>query len=482
MDSCDRDIPFDPVKWVGAMGAKLLPGVFPEKGVLGEYFFSFGSAVIYDEKTGNSALTDINPGTIVIDKNLLSTGANLDPIALGSRNSTITHEGIHRYTALFFFLLQKAHGHQYCSYMCKRRTEYQEAHTNWTPVDIMEMHANKLPGYLMIQERFGKPHAEKLLESYGGERTIANMNRLIDDMAEYYHTTKTIARTRLLDFGFAEVKGIKQSANGMKIPAYLSTLAKDETYTIDESEAFREYKDNPRFRELLQTGRFIYVEGHYCLNDPTYVVQDQFGYYHLTHEARTNMSGCCLVFKTKYHATVSVIMNGVMRKGGGRGRKQLTYTRYDGKPATTDDGMALRAQIAKYMKESELITGDFNATTKSLMKSRGFTIEKLAAETGLSDETIKNMRNKPDRIFPIQEIVAVCIAMHLPYAISKEYLRVAPSKLLNTVDMWLYDYALNQWWDLPLRVVNRKLIEAGAAPLTNDVDGFDSDGRMIKEG
>ena len=482
MESCDKDVPFDPEEWIYAMGSTLLPGVFPDKGVQGEYFFSFGSTEIYNEKRSAGVMTDINPGTIIIDKDLFVADKSQDAITFGIRNSTIAHEGVHRYLARFFFMLQRTHGHQYCSYMCKRRTEAQDAHANWTPVDIMEMHANKLPGYLMIQQKFGKPHAEMLLESYGGERSIANMNRLVDDMAEYYHTTKTMARTRLLDFGFTEVKGIKQSANGARVPAYLSTLAKDESYTIDETEAIREYIENPRFRELLQTGRFVYVEGHYCLNDPAYVVKDQYGYYHLTHKARTNMVDCCLVFKIKYESAVSVIFNGVMRKGGGRGKKQLTYTRYDGKPVTTPEGLALRAQIAKELAESKKVCPDFNQMTKDLMKTYGFTITKLADEIGLSEETIKNMRTKPDRLFPIQEIIAICIAMHIPYMVSKEYIKVAPSKILNTEDMWLYEYALIHWSELPLRVVNRKLIEARALPLTNDVEGFDENGRMLKEG
>ena len=85
------------------------------------------------------------------------------------------------------------------------------------------------PRYLMIPEKHGKAHAERLLAYYGGLRNLANMRRLVDDMAEYYGTTKTMARSRLMDFGYNEVRGILRTANGNLVPSYLSTLSEHET-------------------------------------------------------------------------------------------------------------------------------------------------------------------------------------------------------------------------------------------------------------
>ena len=69
-----------------------------------------------------------------------------------------------------------------------------------------------------------------------------------------------------------------------------------------------------------------------------------------------------------------------------------------------------------------------------------------------------------------------CIALHLPPEISRRYISISPSKLLKTLDMKLYEYALTQWYLQPLPVVNRLLVEAGAQPLTNLVDGYDENG------
>ena len=68
--------------------------------------------------------------------------------------------------------------------MCKRFSDPAASHDRWTPVDIMEMHANKFPGYLMIEQTNGNDHARRLLAYYGGIRNLENMRRLIDEMAQ----------------------------------------------------------------------------------------------------------------------------------------------------------------------------------------------------------------------------------------------------------------------------------------------------------
>ena len=105
----------------------------------------------------------------------------------------------------------------------------------------------------------------------------------------------------------------------------------------------------------------------------------------------------------------------------------------------------------------------------------------LSEATGLSRETIKNMRNDPNRNFPIQEVVAVAIALHLPPDLSKEYFRRAPSNFLDTEEMYCYQYAANEWYKLPVAEVNRRLVEMGKKPLTNLVAGYDENGVKMED-
>lgn len=465
------------MEWISAMGKSVRYGVFPENGVQGEYFFGFGTADLIDPKTGVVKKgAEINPGAIIVNHEIIDTE--------GTRNTTITHEGAHCYLDYWYYMLQNTHGHQYCSYMCKRfgdrQENRQEQSGKWTPVEIMEVQANKLPGFLMIQDGPGRKRAAMLLESYGGERSVENMCRLVADMAEYYKTTKTVARTRLMDFGYTEVKGLLQTANGNLVPSYKSELPADETYTIDEVDGIREYVRNPEFRKIIDTGLYTYVEGHYCLDDPQFIRVDQFGFQHLTQYARGNMDKCCLAFKKVYQNTLIRVFNGIMRKGSGRGRQDFHYQRKDGSSPATEEGRKCRAAIMQQKADQAVVEKSFNQMTVDLMNSKGMNILPLAEATGLSRDTIKNMRNDPNRLFPIQEVVAVAIALHLDPEVSKEYIRRAPTNFLDTDEMYCYRYALNHWYKLSVAQVNRKLVEMEVPPLTNLVEGYDENGIEIE--
>ena len=471
-DSFGSDAPVDPARWVEEIPCRIREASFQECGVLGEYFFSFGSAELIDAESGKIRREDIDPGTIILNQELIRTR--------GIRNSTVAHEGTHAYLGRFFFLLQKTHGHGYCSYMSKRN-EFKKEYDCRSPFERMEIQANTLPRFLMIPELAGHKHAIELLSSYPGGPTLANMQRLVDDMAEYYGTTKRMARSRLIDFGFTEVSGLLQTANGNLLPSYLSTLQKGETYTISEKTAIEEYLKNPAFAEVINTGKYLYIpeNGCFCLKDDRFLFYDPFGKPHLRLYAREHMGECCLVFREEYSDTFVRLVNGVLQKGIGRGRKQIQYVGISGESPVTEEGLRLRKQIEQEIREAAAYEMNFNDMTVELMEKRGITVGKLAELTGLSEEIIKRMRNKSDIEYSIRYVTAVCIALHLPPSISASYIRVSPAKFQNTVEMKLYEYALNQWYLDDVPSVNRRLVEAGVQPLTALVDGYGEDGVKV---
>lgn len=244
--------------------------VFNDPDVAGEYYFWYEKANRVDMKTKEVRESYVNPGTVLVDWRIAS-----DRVL---RDKALGHEGAHYYLGYFFFMMQLPHGQNYSSYMSRKAQS--------GIFRTMEEQADRFPGHLMIRSGVGKAHAETLLASYGGNRSIENMSRLIEEMAAYYGTTKQVARERLLDFGYVEVRGLMRSANGVVVPGYLSDLKDDQTDTIDEEDGIREYVRNDAFRELIDTGEFIYAEGHYCLKKPEFIYFDWEDKPHLTDFAR----------------------------------------------------------------------------------------------------------------------------------------------------------------------------------------------------
>lgn len=193
------------------------------------------------------------------------------------------------------------------------------------------------------------------------------------------------------------------------------------------------------------------------------------------------MDECCLVFEQVYQSGITRVLNGIIRRSPAKSSQEKRYKKKDGSSPITEEGRKLRAQILSTATNGPFTDKSFNQLTVELMAWRKIDILPLAEATGLSRDTIKNMRNDPDRVFPIQEVVAVAIALHLAPEQSQEYIRQAPSNFRGTDEMRLYRYALKEWYKLPVAVVNRRLVEMGAHPLTKLVDGYDENGVEIGE-
>ena len=132
--------------------------------------------------------------------------------------------------------------------------------------------------------------------------------------------------------------------------------------------------------------------------------------------------------------------------------------------------------IAREYNVASLVYTSFNDMMVRLMDARGVSIRWLAEETGLSEETIKNMRNDAERQFSIGSIIAVCIGLQLAPEVSQQLIESSPAKFVHSEEMSAYRYVLNHCNTQKVRKVNRILVEAGYRPLTDAVDGYDENG------
>ena len=453
------------IDWIHSMGLGVYIGEFDEPDVMGEYFYGFGRARVYDPEDGKTKMEDIDPGTILLNRKTLDSR--------GKINSTACHEGIHYRLGTTYFLLQMMHGQPFSSYLCKQN-ENMGGITEWTPSQIMELHANKLPAYILIQEKPGKAKAKELFDSYGGERRIENMVRLVNDMAEYFGVTKTIARSRLFEFGYRDVGGVSQYIRGRYIAPYLNNLGKNQSYCIDEQSALQEYISNPLFRRIIDRGNYEYVNGHYCLRDSKYIGINSKGEKFLTIYAREHMAECCLVFECR-HEKMSVSLSGGAIRKTGVSSKKLVYTDKNGKSLVTAEGLATRKKVLQMMEERAIAEKSFNQMTVDLMTAKGITVEGLADKTGLSEQTIKNMRNDPNKNIGIEAVLAVSIAMNLTPETRELYIDKSPNKWRNTEDMSICRFLMGSCGSMSVADFNRKLLECGSAPLTPLIAGFNED-------
>lgn len=444
---------------IEALHLTLREGVFLDESVQGEYFFNHGCERILDPDLGSPTRYPIDPGTVIVS-------CAIENPAL--RASTIVHECVHHLLGTPFFLLQKTHGHKYCAYMRKTvspsRMDTNTVEDVVSPLDILEEQAEILPGYLMIPSIHGRAHAAALMHSYGSGPLEERLRWLIRDMAQYYGTTRGMACRRLVDFGYTEIVDLVRRSRY--------------TWRISEEDALQEFLLNPVFRSLLRQSVYLRVDGYYCRNERLYLVRDRDGTPHLSCYARQRLRECCLPFRRVSDDRARVPGAAVLKTLGHR-HVLAEFADCDGRVPLTAEGMAVRDRFERARRDEAELSLGFNAMTVKLMQDRGVTVEQLAERSGLSVSTVKNLRTDPDRVFPIEEIVAFCIALRLPPAVSRRYVERSPSKFLDSTDMQLYEFALLTYYDKPLSWVNRWLIGAGAPPLTSLIDGYDEDGHFL---
>ena len=136
--------------------------------------------------------------------------------------------------------------------------------------------------------------------------------------------------------------------------------------------------------------------------------------------------------------------------------------------------------IREEMNQAHQFVKPFGELLVQYMDQRKISVIDLAIEAGLSEETIKKMRNNNHVSFSIQTVVAVAIALHLPPQVSSQFIEASPAKFLDTEDMYVYRYLLQNNYQQSVAHVNRLCVEAGIQPLTTIVEGFDDQGVRLK--
>ena len=152
----------------------------------------------------------------------------------------------------------------------------------------MEWQANNLaPRILMPIETF-KTKVDELYQQYNYEDTplkLAVLTCIADDLAHFYGVSRQSALIRMTETGYPEAKSVLQAINEKEWHSYVSL-----------EDVFYEYSTNGDFRELIDSGRFRYVDGYVVINDEKYVTADETGKATLTEYTWDNLDECTLSF------------------------------------------------------------------------------------------------------------------------------------------------------------------------------------------
>lgn len=415
------------------MGLRVLDVRFADKTVMGQLYYNYGEAHLLDD-SGKTYAQIIRPGTILVNQDNCTTAA--------TRNSTIAHECCHMYLDRWFFLLQMMTGRKYTPYSSRRRENRRYHHKN-DALDWMELQCEKLPAYLLLERNDVIDYVEDRLKQCNWKKTPENIRAIVDGLAERYEVSYQMAKYRMIEFGYCEAGGIRNYVNDMVIPDHGCTWLwpANTTFTISAKDAALLAASDSEFERVICSGRYRYVEGHFCLNTDKYILRDYYGKPHLTVYARCHMEECCLGFTVggRYRRTEYAVSKVARNKTEPVTDKYRAAYRLVAEPGSSEyekENQAMVDDGLLWLEFYKNIPDDFAEMIKAIMKRKGITQENLSFELGVDRKALLNYLNQ-DRP-SVAHVVGICVALKVPYFISMEILGAAGIKLRSTAQDFLY--------------------------------------------
>ena len=378
----------------------------------------------------------------------------------GQERDAIFHECFHYVEHRLFFQLQQLHNTD-ISYLAKwKPVELKKDERS--PIEWIEWQAHigsqclQMPKRLLRKRISDELSDMQKLDRHMGFKLQAAGRKLAKEFNVYNYQL----RNRMIHVGFPAAKGALNFVEDDYITPFAFELGEchgSQTFVISPKEVADEYVRNEVFRELIDTGRYIYADGHVCLNEPQYVIR-QGDRLRLTEWANAHVDQCCLRFVRNYiRDKHSHYVFGQLNSDEEYNGRSLALSLQ----SSAEDALKQAQEMSQVLLN---LPGSFSGTLVAHMKRVGITRERLAEEAMMSGTMIKRMRTS-ERDLTLDQVIAVCIGLHIPPEYSFDLIEKAGFRLRNTPEHLIYKSILQTMYMEKLMNIQKLLIKCGCGEL-----------------
>ena len=379
----------------------------------------FGLVVFEDgnikDKNKNIVIRNAKRGTVLIDPRVYYERT------LGTVNFTIAHECFHWYRHQPYHALMKmlgANDELGKIIQCSIGSNAKDSE-KWKAVDWMEWQANGVAPHILMPTNTAKIKISELVEKYHIHFDGTDgyqIEEMISELADFYGLSKQAVKMRIREMGYAKIDGAFTYVNGQYVTPFsfdASALSDNQSFTISSADLFKAYCLNKDFRKAIDTGRFVYIEGHVCLDNEKYIVRSD-EQIKLTQYALSHIDECCFVFDKGYSYESKY-----------QGQKYYTQMMYKTpeQPNAQEYSFELNAHnkillsqiqgASKSANAMRLYPGAFSETLVQLMKERKLSNKKLADASLVGERTIQRLRNDEEYPTTVQTVLGLCYGLKL---------------------------------------------------------------------
>ena len=419
------------------------------------------------DKNKNIIIRNAKRGTVLIDPRVYYERT------LGTVNFTIAHECFHWYRHQPYHALMKmlgANDELGKIIQCSIGSNAKDSE-KWKAVDWMEWQANGVAPRILMPTNTAKIKISELIGKYhihfdGTDGYL--IEEMISELADFYGLSKQAVKMRIREMGYAKIDGAFTYVNGQYVTPFsfdASALSDNQSFTISSADLFKAYCLNKDFRKAIDTGRFVYIEGHVCLDNEKYIVRSD-EQIKLTQYALSHIDECCFVFDKGYSYESKY-----------QGQKYYTQMMYKTpeQPNAQEYSFELNAHnkillsqiqgASKSANAMRLYPGAFSETLVQLMKERKLSNKKLADASLVGERTIQRLRNDEEYPTTVQTVLGLCYGLKLsvPEAemlVGKTDFNIKPTNPQN----YAYRCALSACAENSIYEINEMLEACGYIP------------------
>lgn len=378
----------------------------------------------------------------------------------GQERDAIFHECFHYVEHRLFFQLQQLHNTD-ISYLAKWKP-VELKRDERSPIEWIEWQAHigsqclQMPKRLLRKRISDELSDMQKLDRHMGFKLQAAGRKLAKEFNVYNYQL----RNRMIHVGFPAAKGALNFVEDDYITPFAFELGEchgSQTFVISPKEVADEYVRNEAFRKLIDTGRYIYADGHVCLNEPQYVIR-QGDRLRLTEWANAHVDQCCLRFVRNYiRDKHSHYVFGQLNSDEEYNGRSLALSLQ----SSAEDALKQAQEMSQVLLN---LPGSFSGTLIAHMKRVGITRDRLAEEAMMSGTMIKRMRTS-ERDLTLDQVIAVCIGLHIPPEYSFDLIEKAGFRLRNTPEHLIYKSILQTMYMEKLMNIQKLLAKCGCGEL-----------------
>jgi hypothetical protein len=428
--------------------------------VFGEICFSKGTIGVWDLFKCRHSELEVRRGTIIIDAYTYWERNR------GCINNTIAHEVFHWHRHRMYAAIKDIlRNEKVIACRCPAEIIYPSQNEEWTDEQRMEWQANNVAPRILMPIQTFRTKVDELYKQYrcdtlDGSVDIDVITCIADELASFYDVSRLSALIRMKETGYKEASAVLNKINGSQ-----------QSFSISNQEGFLEYIHNEHFRNLIDSGLFLFINGYYVINDPLYVEKDENNRYSMTEYAWNNLDECTIHFVLKpVRSKKDLNFPGIIMHRADGLNKLPQYDEEKTKEIVKHYENVIKNKQVAYDREKETLAILSPEKTccqmlSDLFDARGIKRYKLEKLTLLGGEVYSKVKNNNLGNPKTETIVAIACGLDLTPAATERLMQAAGRSFTYSEEDRAFKYCIAGYLGHPIEDINDFLEQNGIEPL-----------------